>query len=107
MLDALDGVTNESLDQQRLRLRLRNATCTQIEQQVFVKIAGRGAVAALHVVGVDLELGLVVDFSLFRKHQRVRAHLGVGLLRAGLDDDLALENSAALVIKNGLEYLAA
>ena len=61
----------------------RNAARHQIEFQLVVERAGGGAVAALHVVGKDLELRLVVGFGALGQKQRPRHHLGVGLLRAG------------------------
>ena len=63
--------------------------------------------AALDVVGEDLELRLVVGLGRLRQQQRVRRHLGVGLLRVRAHDDLALEDAAALVVEHGLEHLAA
>ena len=107
MLDALDRLADEGLDQQRLGLRAGNAARAQIEQQVLVELAGGRAVAALHVVGEDFQLRLVVGLGLLGQHQRVRGHLGVGLLRARPHDDLALEHAAALVVEHGLEHLAA
>ena len=38
---------------------------------------------ALHVVGEDFELRLVIGFGGFRQQQRLCHHLGVGLLRIG------------------------
>ena len=107
MLDALDRLADEGLDQQRLGFLGRNAARLQIEQQVLVERAGGRAVAALHVVGEDLELRLVVGLGVLRQQQRVRRHLGVGLLRVRLHDDLALEHAAALAVEHRLEHLAA
>ena len=59
----------------------RNAARHQIEQQVLVERARGRAVAALHVVGEDLQLRLVVGLGLLGQQQRLRHHLGVGLLR--------------------------
>ena len=50
--------------------------------------------AADHVVGIDLELGLGEDFGLVRKHQTLAHQLGVGLLRIGTNDDLSIEDAA-------------
>ena len=85
----------------------RNAARAQIEQQLLVERAGGGAMAALHVVGKDFQLRLVVGFGLVRQQQRIAHHLGVGLLRVRLDDDLALEHGAALAIEHRAEPLAA
>ena len=79
----------------------------QVEQQIVVERAGGRAVAALHVVGENLELGLAVGLGLVRQQQRMRRHHGVGLLRLRLHDDLALEHAAAFAVEHGLEHLAA
>ena len=81
MLDAFDRLAEESLDQQRLGFGCRNAARHQIEFQLVVERAGGRAVAALHVVGEDLELRLVVGLGALGQQQRLRHHLGVGLLR--------------------------
>ena len=75
MLDAVDRLADEGLDQQRLGLLGRNAARHQIELQVLVERAGGRAVAALHVVGEDLQLRLAVGLGLVRQQQRVRHHL--------------------------------
>ena len=107
MLDALHRLADEGLDQQRLGFLGRNAARLEVEQQVLVEVARGGAVAALHVVGEDFELRLVVGLGGLRQQQRVRRHLGVGLLRLRPHDDLALEHAAALVVEHRLEHLAA
>ena len=67
----------------------------------------RGAVGALHVVGEDLELRLVVHRAALREEERRRHHAPVGLLGVGLDDDLALEHARRVAVDDGLEQLAA
>ena len=107
VLDAFDRLADKGLDHQRLGLLGGNAARLEVEQQVLVERAGGRAVAALHVVGEDFELGLVVGLGLVREQQRVRRHLGVGLLGVRPHDDLALEDAAALVVEHRLEHLAA
>ena len=63
--------------------------------------------AAQHVVGKDFQLRLVVGLRFVRQQQRARHHLGVGLLRVRLDDDLALEHAVAFAVEHRLEALAA
>ena len=84
-----------------------NAARHQIELEVLVERARGGAVAALHVVGKNLELRLVVGLGLVGQQQRPRHHPGVGLLRMRPHHDLALEHAAALVVEHGREHLAA
>ena len=107
VLDALDRLADEGLHQQRLGLGLGNAARHQIELQVLVERAGGRAVAALHVVGENLQLRLVVGLGLVGQQQRPRHHLGVGLLRVRPHDDLALEHAAALAVEHRREHLAA
>ena len=107
MRDLLDRLADEGLDQQRFGFLLRNAARHQIELQAWIERAGGGAVAADHVVGEDFQLRLVVGFGLVRQQQRARHHLGVGLLRVRLDDDLALEHAVAFAVEHRLELLAA
>ncbi len=87
--------------------RLRDAARLEIEQQILVDLAGGRAVAADHVVGENLKLGLGIELGRLRQQQRLRHLLAVGLLRAGRNDDLALEHAARLVVEHGLEQLAA
>ena len=63
--------------------------------------------AALHVVGEDLELGLVAHRGVLGEEERRRHHLAVGLLCVRAHDDLALEDAARAVIDRRLEQLAA
>ena len=61
VLHGVERVGGEGLDQHAPRLGLGDAAGAEIEERVLVEIADRGAVAAFHVVGEDLELGLGVD----------------------------------------------
>src|SRR5437588_4214096 len=76
MFDALDRLAEEGLDQQGLGFRRRDAARHQVELELLVKRACGGAVAALHVVGKDLELRLVVGLGAIGKEKRLRHHLG-------------------------------
>src|SRR3954471_14144594 len=60
VLDELERLAEERLEQQALGLRLRQAAGLQVEQQVLIESAAGRAMRADHVVGEDLELGLVV-----------------------------------------------
>ncbi|MNE27777.1 hypothetical protein D3C80_1211980 [compost metagenome] len=61
---------------------------------------------ALHLVGVDDQLGLHVDLAALGRDQAVMAHAGVGVVGALLDQDLALEDAARLVTDHALDQLA-
>ena len=80
---SLERLADEGLDQQRAGFASGMPRASQIEQQVLVDLAAGRAVAADHVVGEDLELGLGIELGRLRQHQRLRHLLAVGLLRAG------------------------
>ncbi len=63
VLDLLERLADEGLDQQRAGLRLGDAARLEIEQQILVDLAGGRAVAADHVVGEDLKLGLGIELG--------------------------------------------
>src|SRR5712691_4481981 len=88
-------------------LRARNAARKTIEQKVRVERAGRGAVAALHVVGEDFQFGLVVGLGAIAQQERMRRHPGVGLLRPAEHDDLALKDAAAGAVERRFIEFAA
>ncbi len=105
--DRFDRLADERLDQQRLRLLLRQAAGAQVEQQALVQRARGRAVTAGDVVGENLELRLVVGLGLVRQQQRAGHHLAVGLLRVGTDDDPALEHRMRAIVQHRAEHLAA
>src|SRR3546814_19493986 len=72
-----------------------------------VDLADRGAVAALHVVGVDLQLRLAVDLRLPRQEERPVELIAVGALGVRTDDDLALEDAAGALVEHALVDLPA
>jgi hypothetical protein len=84
----------EGLDQHGLGLGFRNAAGAEVEQAVGIQRADRRAMAALHVVGVDLELRLAVDLGVLAQQQRLVHLVAVGLLRHLMHVDLALEHAA-------------
>ena len=61
--------------QQQPRFFLRNSTCTHIEQRIFIKLSHCRSVRTLHVVRINLQLGLCI-------HPRITggAKITVGLL---------------------------
>ena len=53
-------LAQEGLNEQALGLGARHAAGHDVEQEILVELPARRAVGALHVVGKDLEFGLVV-----------------------------------------------
>ena len=88
-LRAVPQAHDEAFEQQRACARRIEAAALGVEQLHRVELSDGGAVRALHVVGEDFELGLAV-----RRRAAVEQHgldrlLGVGLLSAARDLDLA------------------
>ncbi len=66
----------------------------QVEQHVLVELAGGGAVAAAHIVGVDLKLRPHVDLRVRSGEQAAQRLLRVGARGGGRHHDLAVEGDA-------------
>src|ERR1700690_2722740 len=107
MGDHFDRFADEGLNEQRLRFFARNAAREAIKEESLVEGAGGRAVAALHVVGEDFELGLVVGLGGLAQQKRMRRYIPVGLLRAAAHDDLALKDAAAGAVERRFVQLAA
>ena len=58
---------------------------------------------ALDLVGMNLELRPRVDFRAGREQQAAAGLLRVGIDRARIDDDLAVEDDAADIAGDGVE----
>ena len=81
VLDLGDRLVDEGEDQQLLGRAPRDAARGQVEERRLVDGAGGGAVAALDVVGVDLELGLGEELARLVEQQALADLVAVGLLR--------------------------
>lgn len=57
LIEPLDDFVEEAGHEEALCDILRDATREQVEELVLVQLAGRGAMAALYVIGHDLEAG--------------------------------------------------
>src|SRR5579884_3223055 len=91
MLDAFNGLAKESPDQEGLGFCCRDAAGHQVKFQILVDGSRGSTVAALYVVGVNLQLRLVVGLGALGEQQRLSHHLGIGLLRMGPYNDPALK----------------
>ena len=81
VLDLGDRLVEEGEHQQLLGLAPRHAARGQVEERGLVDRAAGRAVRALHVVGVDLELGLGEELAVLVEQQRLADLVAVGLLR--------------------------
>src|SRR5579871_2639392 len=70
--DRVDGIGKEGLDEQALGFRARYAAREKVEEHCRVDLAGGGAVAALDVIGKDLELGLGSELGGVGEQERPR-----------------------------------
>ena len=62
---------------------------------------------ALHVIGVDLELGLGVDLDVRREQEIVVGLVGVGLLGVGVHENPAVEDAPRSSVEHALVDLVA
>ena len=107
ILDFFQRIGEEGQHHQHDRAILRHAARAQIEQRGLVDGAGGRAVAALHVIGVDLKLRLAEELAVLVQKQRLADLVAIGFLRPWLDKDLALKNALGTVLEHFLEHLTA
>jgi len=97
----------EAARQQGPGLARSHGPRSQVEESLFVELADARAVAALHVVGVDLELGLGVDLGPLAEQQvRVRLQC-IGLGRLGAHEHTAAEDAPRILGQHSLVELPA
>ena len=75
----------------------------QIEELLGIHLGDRGRVRAAHVVRLDLQSGDRVRMRALGDQQVARLLEGVGLLGAGVDDDVALPDGAGAALQNAAE----
>ena len=105
--DRRDDRFGERADQQGARVGFVEPARAQVEEGGRIELADGRAVAALHVVRVDLELRLGVDLGACGEQQVAARLARVGLLRARPDDDLAVEHAAATLAGDAAIVLVA
>src|SRR5690606_5754284 len=102
-LEAAEQHVGERERQQRAGAVRIEAARAEIEHLVLVELADGRAVAALDVVGIDLEFRPRVDLRLVGEEQVVAALAGVDLLCAGAHEQLAAEDAAAVAVGDAAE----
>src|SRR5207253_7164895 len=105
--DAADDLVGEGVGQKLSGRVMVDAARAQVKNGLVVKLPNAGAVSALHIVGVNLELRLRVDHGVVRQEQRLVRLLGVGLLSVLVDINLAVENAVSPVVQDALVKLVA
>src|SRR5205085_11971168 len=106
-LELLDQLFGETISQQVAReFHVQSAT-QEIEQLFLFELPDGRAVRTFHIVGENLKLWLCIYARLCREQQVLVRLLRVRLLRIAVDEDLAVEASARLAIKDALIKLAA
>ena len=75
----------------------------QVEELLGIDLGDRGRVRAAHVVGLDLEARDRVRVGALGDQQVARVLERVGLLRARVDDDVALPDGARAVLQDAAE----
>ena len=91
----------------RLAVSRSEAAAAQVEQRLGLDLPGGGAVAALHVVGVDHQAGLAVDLGILGKQQVLVGLPGVALLGVAAHHHLAAEHGAGVAVEDALVVEAA
>ncbi len=87
----------------RLAVVLGQAVGAQVEELLGIDLGDGGGVGAAHVVGLDLQAGDGVGVGALGEEQVARLLEGVGLLRAGVDDDVALPHRARAALQHPAE----
>ena len=92
----LQHLFEKSEGEERTSARFLDAPGSEIEGHPLVELSHRGAVGALHVVSVNLELRLGINLHV-RGEQEIGVGLvGIGLLGARMNEDPAVEDPLAL-----------
>lgn len=105
--DFSDDLGGKRVHKQTARRSLRDAAAPHVEQRLFVQLPHRGAMAALDIVGVDFQIGFGLELGLFGQQQVAVGLIGLGFLRAGFHEHMALEAAGGAVVQNAFEKLAA
>ena len=87
----------------RLAVGLGQPVGAQVEELLGVDLGDGGRVGAADVVGLDLEPGDGVGVGPLGQQQVARLLEGVGLLGAGVDDDVALPDGARAALEDAPE----
>ena len=103
VLEALDEGGEEALDHELLGLGLAQAAAAQIEELLGVDLSDSRRVGAADVVGLDLQPRNRVGVRPLGDQQVARLLERVGLLGAGVDDDVALPDRARPSLQHAAE----
>jgi hypothetical protein len=104
---AIRHVLNEGGEQHAPRLLRRDAPRLQVEHLVWIQRCNGRAVAALDVIGVDLEFGLVEDLGAVLEQQATRHLVTVGTLGGFVDNNAPLDHATPLATGDALGQQAA
>src|ERR1035441_1385819 len=77
-LDPVDDVLCERVSQQAARLLFADAARLQVEQRFSIQLPDGSAVRAAHIVGMNLQFGLGVDYGIVRQHEVLVGLFGIG-----------------------------
>ena len=111
---ARGGVANSFRDLTRERMNEHAAGCfgpdasrTQVENRLLIKLPDRRAVRAFHIIRIDLKLRLGIHCGVVREEKVLVGLLGVGFLRDGMDIDASMEDPFGFAVENTVEILMA
>ena len=107
ILHARNAFPGKSTQQKISRQYFVDSARAQIEECFLIDLPDGCAVGALHIVGVDLQLGLGINLRVIGEEQVAVGLLGIGFLRIFVNDDSAVKNTVRVVIEDAVIELAA
>ena len=105
--DMVAHLGSEGIHQQNPRVGLADTALAHIEHRLLVELARGGAMRAFHIVSVNLQKWLAVDFSRRGEDDVAVILVSIRLLRALCHIDMAVEDARGLIVQNTLELLVA
>ena len=106
-LDVLYYLSCKSIHQQMACLIGRDAALLHVEECIIIQLTYSRTMAALHVIGIYLQLGLCIHVRIASETQVTVGLLRDGLLCVGAYEHFACKDSCRLLIKNILvEFVA-
>src|SRR5262249_61305988 len=107
MRSSLHYLAEEALDQHAPGLRLAYPASPEVVHPIRIQSACGGAMAAFHVIGIDFQHRLGIDFGGFGEEDGAVELVPVGALGVGLDRGPALKHATGLPVQGTLVDFAA
>jgi hypothetical protein len=102
MIQAIDHLIEKTAHEKLLGHRQRNPAREKVEHLVFVDLAGSRAVAALHVVGQNLEARHRICLRIIAQQEIPDRLVGIGEMGVRFDPDEAAESVSGAIVQRFL-----